>query len=198
MSLTLNDITKKTAQLIAEGDDDVVGSLLDLIYPIGSIYMNVNDTCPSLFLGGVWERIQDRFLLCSGSSYGSGTIGGSATKTLSVNNLPSHNHSVTDAGGYTHTRGTMNITGKGIQTRVMADSPYGEESGAICNRVNRGDMFGSGGIDSYSASFDASKSWTGETSSNGSHSHTIGSTGSGTAFDIMPPYLAVFVWKRVG
>ena len=57
MSLTLNDITKKTTQLIAEGDDGVMGSLLDLIYPIGSIYMNVNDTCPSLFLGGVISGI---------------------------------------------------------------------------------------------------------------------------------------------
>ena len=45
-------------------------------------------------------------------------------------------------------------------------------------------------------SFDASRNWSGATSSNGSHSHTIGSTGKGTAFNVMPPYIVAYVWRR--
>lgn len=32
-------------------------SLLDMFYPVGSIYMSANDTNPSTFMGGTWERI---------------------------------------------------------------------------------------------------------------------------------------------
>ena len=34
----------------------LVDALLDLIYPVGSIYMSVNDTNPATFLGGTWVR----------------------------------------------------------------------------------------------------------------------------------------------
>ena len=34
----------------------LVDALLELIYPVGSIYMSVNDTNPATFLGGTWER----------------------------------------------------------------------------------------------------------------------------------------------
>ena len=36
----------------------------------------------------------------------------------------------------------------------------------------------------------------GSTGSGGGGS--TGSTGSGSAFDVTPPYLAVYMWKRVG
>ena len=32
-------------------------SLLDMFYPVGSIYMSANDTNPATFLGGTWERV---------------------------------------------------------------------------------------------------------------------------------------------
>ena len=31
-------------------------SIYDAIYPIGSVYISVNSTNPSLLFGGVWER----------------------------------------------------------------------------------------------------------------------------------------------
>lgn len=34
----------------------LVDALLELIYPVGSIYMSVNDTNPAAFLGGTWVR----------------------------------------------------------------------------------------------------------------------------------------------
>lgn len=63
------------------------------IYPIGSVYISVNSSFnPNTAFGGTWVRIQDRFLLASGSSYTNGNMGGEATHTLTINEMPSHNH----------------------------------------------------------------------------------------------------------
>ena len=61
-------------------------------YPIGSIYLSVNDTSPASLFGGTWEKIQDRFLLASGSSYSLGATGGEKEHTLTWNEMPNHNH----------------------------------------------------------------------------------------------------------
>ena len=61
-------------------------------YPIGSIYLSVNDTSPASLFGGTWEKIQDRFLLASGSSYSLGATGGEKTHTLTTSEIPSHAH----------------------------------------------------------------------------------------------------------
>lgn len=36
-------------------------AILSSIYPVGSIYMNVNSTNPGSLFGGVWEQLKDRF-----------------------------------------------------------------------------------------------------------------------------------------
>lgn len=40
----------------------------DIIYPVGSIYMNINNTNPSLLFGGTWEQIKGKFLVGVDSS----------------------------------------------------------------------------------------------------------------------------------
>ena len=63
------------------------------IYPVGSVYVSVNSSFnPNNSFGGTWVRIQDRFLLASGSTYTNGNTGGEATHTLTVNEMPSHTH----------------------------------------------------------------------------------------------------------
>lgn len=64
-------------------------------YPVGSIYLSVNSTNPSTLFGGTWQRIQDVFLLAAGSQYSAGSTGGEAEHTLTVKEMPSHNHSAT-------------------------------------------------------------------------------------------------------
>lgn len=67
------------------------------IYPVGSIYLSVNETDPGTLFGGTWQRIKDTFLLAAGDSYAAGTKGGEATHTLTVDEMPSHNHNLKGA-----------------------------------------------------------------------------------------------------
>lgn len=56
--------------------------LIDLIYPVGSIYMSTNSTSPQVFLGGEWSPIEDTFLLSAGNTYTAGDTGGEAAHLL--------------------------------------------------------------------------------------------------------------------
>ncbi len=209
------------------------------LYPVGSVYISFNSANPSTLFGGTWTRLKDTFLLANGDSYAPNTTGGSATKTIGVTNLPAHNHtvnasthshSVTTAGGGSHThtassnttgshkheRGTMNITGR---VTSSVEETGSSASGAFA--LDKTLYAGAGaGNQSWGFTFDASKSWTGETSSNGSHSHTItvnsvgnhthtvtisnggshthttNNTGGGTPLNILPPYMTVYMWRR--
>ena len=69
-------------------------SLIDLIYPVGSIYMSVTYFDPATIFGGTWERIMDKFLLGSGAIYASGQEGGEATHILTENEMPKHRHPI--------------------------------------------------------------------------------------------------------
>ena len=77
-------------------------------------------------------------------------------------------------GAHTHTRGTMNITGtaangyRGFLTGA---------NGAIYGTGSSTDWGGQGSVTSFNGfAFDASRNWTGSTSSNGAHTHTIAGT----------------------
>lgn len=74
--------------------------VLDNVYPIGSIYMNVNSTNPGTLFGGTWEQIQGRFLLGMSSSYPAGSQGGEASHTLTTEEMPSHGHNPANEAGY--------------------------------------------------------------------------------------------------
>ena len=79
---------------------DALNSSLAKLYPIGSIYLSANDTNPSTFIGGTWERINDRFLLAAGDSYEAGSTGGEAQHTLTWGEMPSHRHSLLKENGW--------------------------------------------------------------------------------------------------
>ena len=75
-------------------------------YPIGSVYISVNNTNPETALGfGTWTQIEDRFLLAAGSTYTGGDTGGAATVKLSKANLPA-------------VSGTIAMHGQGVATNV--------------------------------------------------------------------------------
>lgn len=143
--------------------------------------------------GGVTPNLVGQFI--KGSTVAnSGTTGGSATlnipnlevsgviggTALTVAQLPSHTHSgsTNQAGNHAHTRGSMNITGE-----FGGFEHYDTVVATGCFYKSRLGVIGTGDSDNdnWAIGMDASRSWVGETSYNGVHTHglTIGSTGSG-------------------
>lgn len=133
------------------------------MYPIGSIYMSVESTDPTTFIGGTWERLQDRFLLGTSNTYANGATGGEATHILTIDETPAH----------THTRGTMNITGqwkiKGDANNAGVDAPAtGSGAFSPINETASGSSPGGTGWSCGTGfNFNAASNWTGETSSVG-------------------------------
>ena len=172
---------------------EYISSPLDA-YPIGTYYISSEPTSPATLFGGTWVQVKDRMILAVGDIYKlAGLTGGSATTRLVVNNIPSHNHTCSTAGNHTHTRGSMNITGW-----HDSEDSEGVAGGAftISYRASTYNDRRQGGTQNTQVNFDASRSWTGSTSSNGNHNHTIGNTGSGTAFTTISPFITAYVWRR--
>lgn len=115
-------------------------------YPVGSIYLSVTDVNPAALFGGTWERIGGRFLLGADDAYAAGSTGGEASHTLTVDEMPKHNHDVD------------NLNASGNVTPFMT--------------VQAQDKKGFGG-----------------------NVKTMYAGGS-KAHNNMPPYLAVYMWKR--
>lgn len=148
--------------------------VIDLIYPVGSPYISFNSTDPSTLFGGTWEQIKDRFLLAAGDSYAAGTTGGSADAVA-----VSHTH--TQAA---HSHGT----GSGTYTKF----PVLNSSATVYND-NADLMSGSGHYYPYANKAD---SWSNKTATS-SVTPKINSAGEDGTGKNMPPYLAVYMWKRI-
>lgn len=133
-----------------------VSSLVDLFYPIGSIYMSTNqtDNPQSRFSGTYWLPIYDRFLLGAGNTYKAKATGGEATHTLTVSEIPSHYH----------------------------DEYLGNDGGS--------DSAPSGYGGWPNVNYTSSKTWWAQGSK-------TSMAGSGGAHNNMPPYYAVYMWRRV-
>lgn len=163
-SVGINCFPQKTASFEIDGN-----SIYDILYPVGSIYMSVNNTNPSLLFPNTnWTQLKDRFLLGAGDTYTAGNTGGAATVTLTEQQMPSHSHS-----------GTTNSDGSHSHKIPSTYNAYLNGSGG---------SFTGGSSDPYNAN----------TSSDGSHTHsfTTGTAGSDQAHNNMPPYLVVYMWKR--
>ena len=180
--------------------------IVDLVYPVGSIYMSVNSTSPATLFGGTWSQLKDRFLLGAGNSYSVGDTGGETTVTLSTANLPSHSHGL---NSHTHAVGTIAAESASLTGRATYRDVNTTDSNLILS---------ASGILAYSTSDWSGSHWamSGASASgykyqhldvDASHTHTISgstaaasgnttTTGSGTAHNNMPPYLAVYMWQR--
>lgn len=161
------------------------------MYPVGSIYLSVNNVNPGTIFGGTWEQIQDRFLLAAGSTYGGGSTGGSANHThtsaahthttaghtLTVNEIPSHRHQLVRQQWYS----ADNV--RSASTNAIYSWKGGEGTGGSTSKSwtdpNSLDILSTGG---------------GASHSHGDTGSTIpGNTGSSSS---LPPYLAIYAWKR--
>ena len=200
---------------------------LDKTYPVGSVYITTTYATTEQVanaLGGTWEVYGSGKTIVGVDSNDDNfntvnKTGGSSLTTLAAGNLPSHTHSIpalsgtaASAGSHTHTRGTMDITGA-INVRALSSSngavtwAGGSFSTTLLEWTGSHGILGSTLISPayYSqVSFNAANNWSGSTSSNGAHTHNVtttantsGSTGSGTSFTNLQPYITVYMYKRV-
>lgn len=85
---------------------ELVKAITNIIYPVGSIYLSINTTNPSSYLGGTWEQVAKECYLLGyngsntwfdkpgqnkGSKNGPGNWN-TNNHTLTINEIPSHNH----------------------------------------------------------------------------------------------------------
>lgn len=138
-----------------------LNKMIDMMYPVGSIYLSVNDVNPSTIFGGTWERIKDRFLLGAGDTYSNGSTGGEATHTLTKEEMPEHGH----AFGYN--------AGSRLETAIAYSINLNGSVNPNIPSFTMGGDYGSAG------------------------SVTINTSGNSKAHNNMPPYLTVYMWKRV-
>lgn len=143
MALYITNASKQLSKKAGNFNIDK-STIVDMVYPINSIYMSVNSTSPASLFGGGWTQLKDRFLLGAGDTYTGGATGGAATVTLSTNEMPSHSHGLSTA--------TVNNGWNGVDYSTKAS-----------NYATRDTM----------------------------------SAGGGGAHNNMPPYLVVFIWKRI-
>lgn len=163
---SINIISQTSSQLdyTVGTQSNIISSIIDVAYPVGSIYISSNTMHPSVIFGGVWERFaEDKFLLSAGSTYANGSTGGSATVklTASQSGVPAHSHKYNDY----NTTYTLKTTNRkpGTSTAVA-----------------------------YGTSLTAGGGATERTSSNNTAAN------ASQAHENMPPYLAVYMWERVG
>lgn len=98
-------IGKKTVRI---NGVDLDQHILDMTYPVGSIYISVNNINPGNLFGGTWTSFgEGRTLIGAGTgtdanstqmAFSAGATGGEYSHQLTVNEMPSHNHSPSSTG----------------------------------------------------------------------------------------------------
>ena len=132
-------VPTKTSQLTNDSGFITAADIGNALYPVGSIYMSVNNTNPSTFFGGTWE------------AWGAGKVpvgvdtadtdfnavektGGEKTHILTVNEMPKHSHSLPTF--YSNPE-KENIT--------FADSAFNADKASDGNVSNGGQVISTGG-----------------------------------------------------
>lgn len=198
-SITTSAINSKAVTTSKIADKAVTKRTIDYddIYPVGSIYMSINSTNPSTLFGGTWERIEGKFLL--------GVM--DDVQTTEKDNL-GYIWSNESSGNYyywkdkesdssSHRINTADITGGNVNQSHGMWSGYAQLFGSTPNaevyyqEVNSGDIQG---IRTYADTAIKVSSVTGK-----SVSDTYGTALGGFTNEAsnMPPYLTVYMWKRV-
>lgn len=175
---------------------------IDDVYPVGSIYMSVQSTSPSVLFGGTWEQIKDTFLLSAGNTYSAGSTGGSADAVVVTHNHTQNSHNHTQ-NSHNHTQNSHGHSSGENLTLIKAKTPNqvgrrqvgsgGTNRGYAytTNSTSSSDALDVGGVSSTVATNQAT------TATNNATTATNNSTGVDGTGKNMPPYLAVYVWKRI-
>ena len=177
------DSTNNTITLeYGEGSD-----LIDLVYPVGSIYMSVNDTSPSILFGGTWEQLEDKFLLGAGTTYDAGDTGGSKDAVV-----VSHNHT---QNSHNHTQNSHSHDASNSRYFITSDKSL--QTGST-KRVAPANTSGNHYVQSPDGepTIERTSNTKTATATNQSTIATNQSTGVSGTDKNMPPYLVVYMWQR--
>ena len=175
----------------------------------------------TLYPNTTWSKIENRFLYGSASP---SATGGRSSVALALANIPAHNHSASQ-GAHTHTANHNHTATQASHTHTQpthdhisaATANNNSESDALASyngltsRGTRKVFAASGGTYSSVAGYSSKNggdntgsatpaitvNTTNVTTSSSTPSISVGNTGSGTSFDIMPPYYTVCIWKRL-
>lgn len=142
--------------------------LVDTIYPVGSVYISVNATDPKNLFGGTWEQIKGRFLLGTGSA---------------VNNTDNTFGSLNN-DGYNFSAGAMG----GQYKNVLSTSELPEYMSGIKTTGFLGTSSGS--------KIAISMQYVDNINTNNNVGTDLTNSGGSQPHNNMPPYLAVYMWKR--
>ena len=139
-------------------------SLLDMVYPVGSIYLSVSGTDPQTLFGGTWARLEDVFLLAAGAKHAAGSTGGEESHTLTASEMPTHN-------GH-------------LSAGIAGDVPMRKGNYEGYLNVRAMTAYVGGGYRGWNVY-------------SGNEMHPASeAAGGGQPHNNMPPYLAVYTWKR--
>ena len=182
-------------------------------WPVGSIYISVSNIEPSTLFGGVWERCSvGRVLLgCDeNGGFAAGTTGGSWKHKITTSELPNHTHgsgSISIASALAETyfvregdnERVNTIMGWPQQTQHLPDTNVSNYLPAAWNFE-----YSYQGVHSISETIEkgpAAYATTQVRLDQAYHSHTVSGytaeAGAGNDMDIKPPYLVVYMWKRI-
>ena len=206
-ALTREELAKKIAELekiVSDNKSELenkINSNFDKVYPVGSIYISTSSTNPSTIYGGTWERYgQGKTLVgLNESETEFSTInktGGEKTHTLTIDEMPSHNHGIPSLTGSTNTTGEHNHLSYYAYgyTGWTGDIPSG----------NYGFIYNSDAIQNPSSAGITGLSSSRYSGLGGSHNHTLttdksttNSTGGSQPHNNLQPYITVYMWKRV-
>jgi hypothetical protein len=112
-------------------NDSEIGEVTLSAYPIGSIYMSTNSTSPAELFGGTWEKIEDRFLL------------GSGTRAVGAKGGKERYHFIAAIGAYNDTVNALTYAATIAPTLKTSLYPYGLKTTAdntAKSKINHGTM----------------------------------------------------------
>lgn len=178
----------ETCEAITIDTEKLKSTLLDIIYPVGSIYMSVRNISPESFIGGVWSIYGSGRVLVGVDAYQSEfssaeKAGGSKSINLA------HSHSVDSHSHILDNHGWAKIGRCGNYIEGIA---YKIGSGAGSTTYDRTQTNGGGITGGSFAAIDTTQLG-GYTGSAGSYTDgRLSSTQS-----ILPPYTTCYMWKRI-
>lgn len=168
-------------------------SIVNLLYPVGSIYQSSKATDPGILFGGTWQPIKDVVLVAAGNTFQEGTAGGSITHTLAVGNMPSHNHTFSgitvNSGGNSATPSATfsgTAVSSGTQSANHTHSIPALSGSAASDGAHTHTLGNVGGHHNLSTSPGVAQGhilWNGgthKTSNAGAHTHTVKTSASTT------------------